>query len=110
MSVEMSRAPMVLRGREPSTRVADGVRQRGCVHGALDSTSAASDYASELMAAVEQEIGDLWRDTIDSGDSLLSDRLVELSHAVRRAALAFENEPAIGRFGHSTPATVGGEP
>ena len=109
MSVEISRAPMVLAGREPSTRGADGVRQRGCVHG-LDATSAVSDYVSELMAAVEQEIGDLWRDTIDSGDSLLSDRLVELSHAVRRAALAFENEPAIGRFGHSTPATVGVEP
>jgi hypothetical protein len=43
------------------------------------------------MAAVEQEIGDLWRDTIDSGDPHLSDSLVDLSHAVRRAALAFEN-------------------
>ena len=86
MSVEISRTPIVRTG-PPRPFGHSGLRDPVAVH----------DYAIRLMAAVEQEIGDLWRDTIDSGDPQLSDRLVDLSHAVRRAALAFENKPAIGR-------------
>ena len=95
MAVEAHGAPVALGSRRrPSIRAGP---QRRFRRDAPGDERAVFDYAADLMAAVEQEIGDLWRDTLDGGDALLSDRLVELSHAVRRAALAFQNEPTIGR-------------
>jgi hypothetical protein len=92
MSAEISTTPIVLAGPpRPSRRARGDGRQSRFGHGALSDAKAVYDYAIELMAAVEHEIGDLWRDTIDCGDPHLSDSLVDLSHAVRRAALAFEH-------------------
>jgi hypothetical protein len=87
MSAEISRAPIA----QPN-----GAARRRFDRAELPDANAVLDYAAGLMAAVEQEIGDLWRDTIDCGDSRLSDRLVDLSDAVRRAALAFEIESTSG--------------
>ena len=67
MSVEIPRTPIV--------RAAPPVP---LCHSGLSDPVAVHYYAIRLMAVVEQEIGDLWRDTIDSGDPHLSDSLVEL--------------------------------
>lgn len=48
------------------------------------------------LSALEREIAVLWRDTIDLRDDGWSERLAELSHALRRAAVVLQAEPMIG--------------
>jgi hypothetical protein len=62
----------------------------------LADSDAVLGHAAELVAAVETEISDLWRDTIDRGDLVLSERLVALSHGLRRASLVLEGTAVIG--------------
>ena len=53
-------------------------------------------YAAEAMARVEQEIDELWRDAITGRNSALSERLVEVSHALQRAVRVLEQGQALG--------------
>jgi len=61
----------------------------GDSEGALASAGAA-------MARVEREIDHLWRDSMQTDDRAASQRLAEVSHALRRAARLLEYDDAIG--------------
>jgi hypothetical protein len=61
----------------------------GYSEGALASAGAA-------MARVEREIDHLWRDSMQTDDRAASQRLAEVSHALRRAARLLEHDDAIG--------------
>ena len=52
--------------------------------------------AAIAMARVQDEIEDLWRDAVKVDNEPLSDRLVDVSHALQRAARLLEEERAIG--------------
>jgi hypothetical protein len=64
--------------------------------GRLDGAEAALASAAAAMASVEQQIDGLWRRAVGDEDAWLSDRLVEVSHALRRAARLLERDPGIG--------------
>ena len=61
--------------------------------GFADSTLAS---AATAMARAQDEIDDLWRRAVRVDDEPLSDRLVDVSHALQRAARLLEEERAIG--------------
>jgi hypothetical protein len=68
-------------------------------HVADSSARSAPDAAARLassLSALEREIADLWRDSIGARDAAWSQRLAELSHTLRRAALMLEGESLIG--------------
>jgi hypothetical protein len=52
--------------------------------------------AATAMARVQDEIDDLWRASIRIENDLLSERLVEVSRALQRAARLLDEERAIG--------------
>ncbi|MEO8694654.1 MAG: hypothetical protein ABI658_14110 [Acidimicrobiales bacterium] len=52
--------------------------------------------AATAVARVQTEIDDLWRHSMHVENGLLSDRLVEVSRALQRAARLLEEERAIG--------------
>ena len=63
--------------------------------GSGTSTSALT-CAATAVARVQEEIDDLWRASMRIENDLLSERLVEVSHALQRAARLLEEERAIG--------------
>lgn len=52
--------------------------------------------AATAVARVQSEIDDLWRASMRIDNDLLSERLVEVSHALQRAARLLEQDRAIG--------------
>ena len=48
------------------------------------------------MARMQQEIDDLWRDAVTGERYTSSERLVEASHALRRALRVLEQDQRIG--------------
>ncbi len=60
------------------------------------SSTAALTSAAVAVARVQGEIDDLWRDSMRIENEPLSQRLVEVSHALQRAARRLEQDPAIG--------------
>ena len=52
--------------------------------------------AATAVARVQEEIDDLWRASMRIEDDLLSEVLVEVSHALQRAARLLEQDRAIG--------------
>ena len=52
--------------------------------------------AASAVARVQTEIDDLWRHSMRVENDLLSERLVEVSRALQRAARLLEQDRAIG--------------
>lgn len=61
----------------------------------LGDSDAAIASAAAAMGRAEREIDDLWHDAVVVEDPQLSERLVEVSHALRRAAYLLD-EDSIG--------------
>ena len=62
----------------------------------VDDSAAPLVLAGEAMARVEQEIDDLWHDSMLAHDRAMAQRLAEVSHALHRAARLLEDEHTIG--------------
>ena len=54
------------------------------------------DDAVQAMARAQEEIDQLWRNAVTVDDEPLSERLVEVSHALQRAARLLDDDRAIG--------------
>lgn len=52
--------------------------------------------ATAAMNALKDEIDQLWHDSVTSEDGLVSDRLVAVSHAIRRVSHLLDEDHAIG--------------
>lgn len=52
--------------------------------------------AAAAMNTLKKEIDRLWRDSVLSEDGAASDRLVEVSHAIRRVSDMLDEDHAIG--------------
>jgi hypothetical protein len=66
------------------------------VHHVGRDSEAALASAGAALARVEQEVDQLWCDSMQALDRATSQRLAELSHALHRAALLLEHDDAIG--------------
>jgi len=66
------------------------------VHYSVDGAWAAVAGLMAAMARMQQEIDDLWRDAVTRERYTSSDRLVEASHALRRALRVLEQDHRIG--------------
>ena len=53
-------------------------------------------HAIAAMRQVQREFAELWRAAVVAGDLALAERLVNASHALRRAASLVETRPDIG--------------
>ena len=53
-------------------------------------------WAEVAMAILEREIEQLWRESMEAHDPATSQRLAELSHALKRAALPLGHDGPIG--------------
>jgi hypothetical protein len=51
--------------------------------------------AGSAIAGAEREVGHLWRESMKAGDRAMSQRLVEVSHALHRAARLLAHDDAI---------------
>ena len=60
------------------------------------SSTSARTCAATAVARVQEEIDDLWRVSMRIEDDSLSELLVEVSHALQRAARLLEQDRAIG--------------
>lgn len=80
---------------EQTALFVDNVEHR-LVHDVLSATHHALTLAARAMARVQDEIDDLWRDAVKVDNEPLSERLVDVSHALQRAARLLEEERAIG--------------
>ena len=58
-------------------------------------SKAARACAGAAIARVEREVGHLWRESMKADDRAMSQRLVEVSHALHRAARLLEHDDAI---------------
>ncbi len=52
--------------------------------------------AAAAMARVKDEIDELWHDSMTSEDGAVSERLVAVSHSLRRLSHLLDEGPAIG--------------
>jgi hypothetical protein len=69
---------------------------REALVGDVDADSkAARAYAVAAIARVERDVGQLWCEAMKADDRAMSRRLVEVSHALHRAARLLEHEDAI---------------
>lgn len=59
---------------------------RGQLRVAVDRGESKLASAAAVVAGAERDIELLWRDSVAGGDTDLSERLAEVSHALRRAA------------------------
>jgi hypothetical protein len=71
-------------------------QRRQLVDPVVDESGAAMDRAVASLARVQQEIDRLWHESATTGNSALSARLLDVSHALRRAARLLEHGPTIG--------------
>ena len=82
-------------GRSALTLVDDVAGLQLARDGVGDSEGALAS-AGAAMARAEREIDHLWRDSMQTDDRAASQRLAEVSHALRRAARLLEYDDAIG--------------
>jgi hypothetical protein len=66
------------------------------VRGVVGDSAASVARAEAAMARLEREIDHLWRDSMEADDRAMSQRLAEVSHALKRAALLLEHDDTIG--------------
>lgn len=52
--------------------------------------------AAEATAKLKEEIDQLWRDSVTADDGVVSDRLVAVSHEIRRVFHLLDQGKAIG--------------
>ena len=62
----------------------------------VGDSEAPLDRAVAAMGRAQREIDRLWHDSMTAGNSALSARLLDVSHALHRAACSFGQEPTIG--------------
>jgi hypothetical protein len=78
-----------------STLIAE-VAPRAIVRDVVGDPRATLACAAAAMERVEQEIDDLWRNSMSAVDDALSERLAEVSHALQRAGRLLERDVTIG--------------
>ncbi len=91
-----SRPPSLsLIGEEADLRSADMTFRASAIHLSVDAWAAVAGFVV-AMVRMQQEIDELWRDAVQGERHAESERLVEASHALRRAARVLEQDHAIG--------------
>jgi len=78
-----------------STLIAE-VAPRAIVRNVVGDPWATLACAAAAMERVEQEIDDLWRNSLTADDHALAERLAEVSHALQRAGRLLEQDMTIG--------------
>jgi hypothetical protein len=73
-----------------------GNRARPAVGGGHEVLRADLTPAIAAMRQVQQEFDDLWHAAVVAGDGAFAEQLVDVSHALRRAASLLEKKSAIG--------------
>jgi hypothetical protein len=86
--------PFVDDSTDGSSRFGDVARVQ-LVGDVVGDSQAARAYAVAAIARVEREVGHLWHDSMKADDRAMSQRLVEASHALHRAARLLEHDDAI---------------
>jgi hypothetical protein len=81
-------------GSPPRTRRAN--RARPAVLGGHELLRADLTHAIAAMRQVQQEFDELWYAAVVSGNGAFAEQLVDVSHALRRAAGLLEKKSAIG--------------
>ncbi len=81
---------------EPARRFLAGNRARPAVDGGHEGLSADLAHAIAAMRQVQQEFDELWHAAVVADDGALAEQLVDVSHALRRAAGLVEKKSAIG--------------
>ena len=71
-------------------------RRQQLVDPVLGESGTPMDRAVAAMARVQREIDRLWRDSMAADNSALSARLLDVSHALHRAACLLGQAPTIG--------------
>jgi hypothetical protein len=71
------------------------VAREALVGDVAGDSKAARACAGAAIARVEREVGHLWRESMKADDRAMSERLVEVSHALHRAARLLEHDDAI---------------
>jgi hypothetical protein len=66
------------------------------VGGRPDDPRADRSRAIASLRRVEQEFDELWRGAVVAGERAFAEQLVDVSHALRRAARLLEKKPGIG--------------
>ena len=61
----------------------------------VGDSKAARACAGAAIARVEREVGQMWHESMKADDRAMSQRLVEVSHALHRAARLLEHDGAI---------------
>ena len=87
-----------------STVVAESVQRswradnspRSAFGGGHDVLRADLTHAIAAMRQVQREFNDLWHAAVVAGDGAFAEQLVDVSHALRRAAGLLEKKSAIG--------------
>ena len=87
-----------------STLVDESARRlRGAGNGAQPAVGGGHEdlradltHAIAAMRQVQQEFDDLWHAAVVTGDGAFAEQLVDVSHALRRAAVLLEKKSAIG--------------
>jgi hypothetical protein len=73
-----------------------GNRARPAVGGDHEVLRADLTHAIAAMRQVQQDFDELWHAAVVAGDGAFAERLVDVSHALRRAAGLLEKKSAIG--------------
>jgi hypothetical protein len=64
--------------------------------GLHDGLEADLSHVTASLTRVEQEFDELWHAAVVAGERAFAEQLVDVSHALRRAARLLENNPGIG--------------
>jgi hypothetical protein len=78
-----------------SSMSGDAARLR-LVSDVVGGTGVVVARAAAAIERVEQQIDHLWVDSMKAEDLAMSQRLAEVSHALRRAAILLEHDDVIG--------------
>jgi hypothetical protein len=73
-----------------------GSRARPTVGGGHELVRADLSHAIAAMRQVQREFDELWHAAVVAGDGAFADQLVDVSHALRRAAGLLDKQSAIG--------------
>jgi hypothetical protein len=73
-----------------------GESRRGVGQPSPEASEVLLAHAAASLAGVEREVDHLWRHAMTTGDRALSERLVEVSHALHRAVRLMEQDHGIG--------------
>jgi hypothetical protein len=74
----------------------DHVRPLELVREVVSDSVSSVAWAEAAMAQLEREIDHLWRESMEAHDPAMSQRLADVSHALKRAARLLEHDRSIG--------------